>query len=125
MNRNTHRFHFSGVTIAKAARAMQKHHQDRITWWKVEQEAAIVKAKAAGVEVRESDVTGGKRVDVIIDPSVQSRLSECASKINSHRQKAERFELEADAYETQSGMPFELDPDDVVYFGIVKNTGES
>ena len=61
MKRNEHTFQFTGKRIAEAAAAEADYHHERLGHWLAEQEKAIAKAKAAGIEVREYDVTGGKR----------------------------------------------------------------
>lgn len=119
MKRGEHTFQFPGKAISESALAMAQYHERRIEWWKNEQQQAIETAKAKGVEVRELPVTGGTRVDVVIDPSVQMRLNECASKINQHQAAADRFNIEALAYGTQPDRVYELQPDDVVYFRMV------
>jgi hypothetical protein len=118
MRRNEHVFQFSGEQIAAAARAEHKYHRDRGQWWKSEQERAIAAAKEKGVEVREYDVTGGKSLQIVLDPSLDKRLSVCANKINSHWAAADRFKIEADCYVTQGSRTFELHPDDAVYFRL-------
>lgn len=116
MKRNEHLFQFTGKQIGEAAAAEYDYHRDRAAWWKLEQDEAIQKAKAAGVEVREYDFTGGKGVQVVLDPSLVSRLSECASKIASHKKAADDFQIQAATYSTQAGRIYELHPDDVIYF---------
>jgi hypothetical protein len=118
MKRTEHTFQFTGKQISEAAAAEYDYHAGRVAWWKAEQEKAIEKAKGAGVEIRESDVTGGKRVDVILDPSVQSRLSQCASKINEHRGAADSFQIQAATYGSQPERSYELHADDVIYFRL-------
>jgi len=118
MKRNGHTFQFSGTLIGSAATAEHKYHTERVTYWKAEQEKAITQARAAGIEIREQDVTGGKRVDVVIDPTVGIRLQECANKIASHQQAADRFQIEAAAYGTQPDRSYELEPDDIIYFRL-------
>ena len=118
MKRSEHTFQFLGKRISSAAYTEHQYHTDRVENWRERQAVAIAKAKAAGVEVREIDITGGKRVDMIFDPSIQTELSLCASKINEHRNAADRFQIEAAAYETQPDRSYELHPDDVVYFRL-------
>ena len=119
MQRNSHLFQFSASRIHDAARAEAEYHAGRITFWKDEQEKAIAKAKEAGVEIREYDVTGGKNVEVVLDPSVSNRLQQCSNKIRSHQEDADRFQIEADAYGSQQeGKFYEMDPDDVVHFRL-------
>lgn len=119
MKRNEHTFQFTGKQIATAAREEFGYHYDRLMFWNKEHEKAIATAKASGVDIREVGITGGKRVEVILDPSVQNRLNECASKIATHRQAADKYQIEAASYATQESRVFELHPDDIVYFRLV------
>lgn len=118
MKRNGHEFQFNGKQIADAATVERDYHRERLAWWQAEQEKATALAKEKGVETREYDVTGGKRVDIILDPNVQTRLTECSNKIYAHRMAADRFQIEAAAYGTQTERVYQLDPDDVIYFRL-------
>lgn len=118
MKRNEHTFQFNGTQVSEAAWAEYKYHMERRDHWKAEQEKAITRAKSAGIDVREYDVTGGKAVNIVVDPEVSSRLTTCANKINSHRAAADRFQVEAAAYATQAERTYELQPDDVLYFRL-------
>jgi len=118
MKRDNHSFEFAASAIQRAANSEHTYHTKRIIFWKKEQQKAIKKAKGAGVEIREHEITGGKSVEVILDPSVSRRLSVCASKIQLHQGSADRFQIEAAAYGTQSAKHYELDPDDIVYFRL-------
>ncbi len=119
MKRNSHLFQFSASQIHDAAKAEAEYHVQRTAFWKEEQKKAIAKAKEAGVEIREYDVTGGTNVEVVLDPSVSNRLQQCANKIRSHQGEADRFQIEADAYGSQMAEKYyEVDPDDVVYFRL-------
>ncbi len=118
MKRSEHTFQFTGKQISEAAYSEYLYHQSRLDYWIEEQEKAIVKAKASGVDVREYDVTGGKQVNIVVDPEVNSRLQICAQKINSHRSSADKFKIEAAAYGTQAERVYECQPDDVIYFRL-------
>ena len=116
--RHEHTFQFTGRQISEAADDERAYHMMRVDYWRAEQDNAIEKARASGVDVREYDVTGGKQVNVVVDPEIVSRLSTCANKINTHGQAADRFQIEADAYATQPDRAYECHPDDVVYFRL-------
>jgi hypothetical protein len=118
MKRNEHLFQFTGHQISSAALLENAYHKERVTWWKAEQEVAIKKAKEAGVEVREYDYTGGKGVQVVLDPSLASRLHECAQKITSHQKAADEFQIQSACYGSQADRTYELHPDDVIYFRL-------
>ena len=119
MKRSNHTFQFSAEAIQKAAETEAHYHADRAVWWLIEQKKAIEKAKEAGIEVREHEVTGGINVEVVVDTSITRRLSECASKIREHQEAYDRFQIEAATYATQEGTVYDLDPDDIVYFRLV------
>jgi len=118
MKRQEHLFQFTGKQISRAARTEHDYHIERMEWWKIEQKKAIEATKEKGVEVREYDITGGKAVQVITDPSLSMRLTDCANKLNSHRKAADDFKIQADCYGTQPERTYELQPDDVIYFRL-------
>lgn len=124
MKQTEHLFQFLGGSIADAAKAEQAYHEQRLTYWRVEQEALIEQAKGltAIVKVVEQPVTGGKRVQVIADitgvQEINWKLGEAGTKIDTHRNKADEFKLKAAAYATQSSRAYELDPSDVQYFRL-------
>jgi len=120
MKRNEHIFQFTGKEIAKAAQAEFDYHVERIVYWKGEQDKAIALAKASGISVTESQHTGGKSVQVTVDPTVTLRLNECASKITTHQNAADKLQIEASSY--NSGVNYkrvyDLHPEDVIYFRL-------
>ena len=119
MKRGEHLFQFNGKQISEAAKAESDYHKIRAAWWQIAQDAAIKKAKEAGVEVRDYNISGGgKRVQVVLDPTVDGRLSECGNKIIEHRKAADQFWIESATYGTQPERVYELHPDDVVYFRL-------
>jgi hypothetical protein len=118
MKRGEHTFQFSGSAISNAAKAEFDYHSMRTAFWRDQHGKAVDAAKAKGVEMREFAVTGGTRAELVLDPTLQTRINECASKINSHRAAADRFQIEAAAYATQADRSYELHPDDVVYFRL-------
>lgn len=117
--RNKHTFQFSGSQLSKHASFEAEHHAKRAAWWNTEYEKALAHAKELGVQVREYDVTGGKRAEVCLDPSVSTRINEAAQKRMDHQKRAETLALEAEAYDTQKDRVFELDSDDVQHFRLV------
>lgn len=116
--RNEHLFQFSGKDISEAATSEAKYHSERATHWNEVYEQAAIEAKTAGVTIKEYDVTGGKRADVIIDTSVGNRLSESVNKRTRHQEQANSFKIESAAYGTQLGRMYELDSSDVIHFRL-------
>jgi hypothetical protein len=118
-HRATHRFQFTAEKIHLAAAGEAKYHAERADWWGLEYHKAVAAAKEKGVQVREYEVTGGKRADLMLDPALQNRMSECASKRTSHQQAADRFTIEAATYGSQApGVTYDLDGEDVMYFRL-------
>jgi len=62
--------------VLDGARSKLAHHAERIQFWQAEREKAVAAVKDAGFEVREYEVTGGKDVQVVVDQTLQSRLSQ-------------------------------------------------
>lgn len=124
MNRQTHRFRYLGQQIAEACVAEAEYHDDRIRWWEDERNVAIAACKSAGFTVKEYDITGGKRTEMVVDPTLQRRVDEAISKIAKHQAARDRFRIEAGAYGVQPSREYELDPDDVVYFRLAGGARE-
>jgi len=122
MSRERHLFQFHAVQIASAARAEAAYHDERRKWWETEQELAIAEVKATtSLEVKEFEITGGKRIDLSInygDGAAYRRMKESGEKIATHREAAERFETDARVYGTQGDRIYELETADVHYYRL-------
>jgi len=124
MKQGEHLFQFSGADIAKAARAEFDYHTIRQAFWETEQGKIVEQARSltATIKIREQQVTGGKRYEIVADitgaQDLNWRLGIAATKIEHHRQLADEFWLKAIAYETQPDRHYELDPQDVAYFRL-------
>ncbi len=116
--RNEHLFQFTGKQISDAAGREASYHADRVIFWKREHRLAIENAKEAGLEVSEYPVTGGVHAQMIINPTLQERITVCANKLHKHRKAADELQIEAACYGTQGDRTYELHPDDVIYFRL-------
>lgn len=116
--REKHLFQFTGKQISEAASREAAYHAERLIFWKGEHKRAVDKAKESGLEVSEYPVTGGVYAQMVINPTLQERLTVCANKIHKHRKEAETLTIEADCYGTQPDRSYELDGTDVVYFRL-------
>jgi hypothetical protein len=116
--RASHLFQFAGKRISTAAERESEYHAERLKFWTAEHRQAIDKARAAGLEVHEYPVTGGVRAEMVVDPTLQGRINECANKIHLHRKMADQLQIESACYGTQPERMYELEPDDVVYFRL-------
>ena len=126
MKRDEWLFRYTVADLRSAAKARLAHHRERRQWWDDEYKAAAQKAKEAGVEVREYDVTGGKNAQMVFDPALQGRINECSQKRESHRKRAEEFAQWVAVLESQPGaLTFDVNMDDALFFGVAKQEPES
>jgi len=119
--REKHVFQFTGKQISDAAHLQAAYHDAKRKFWESEYQKAVTEAKAKGVEIREVPVTGGKRAEMVLDPHLQQRISECMGKIENHQRLRTRYTIEQEAYQSQSDRTYDLDPEDLVYFHLSKH----
>ena len=111
-------FDYAGETLAVACEKKRDHHESRQAFWAAELVTAKEAFKGAGVEFREYPVTGGTRMDAVIDPARQARLNECQGKVAEHQKKREEYDRWARGFRANADSHFVLDPDDIAYFGL-------
>lgn len=105
--------------VTKAA----AYHRQRLTWWAEEAETVKSKIGEDGLQVREQQITGGVRHDVVIDPTLSARLGECEQKQRGHRARAEALEGFDTFLEQKTGQQVTLLPADVEFFEIGQHEG--
>lgn len=122
MSRSDHEFQFAAQDVAKAAKAEAEYHEGRIAYWDAEFEQSFKRVKeTASLEVKEMNVTGGKRFDVAVDygdMTAYRRMNEAANKVQTHRDAAEKYRSDEKVYGSQDGRMYELSADDVHYFRL-------
>jgi hypothetical protein len=116
--RKKHLFQFEAGKIAEAARVEAAYHKQRADWWDGEFNQAVEKAQAGGLKLEKFKVTGGERAHMVIDPSLQSRINECEGRRTNHQQAADQLTIEAASYDTQKGMMYALDHEDIQHFRL-------
>jgi len=108
-------------TVLESAKAKLAYHEKRIEFWRTEREKSVTAIKAAGLQVREYEVTGGKDTQVVADPSLQQRLSQCTGKIREHLAKIKEYRQWVAVLETQGQDDrIDLHMDDALYFGVAQ-----
>jgi predicted ATPase len=126
MKRNEWLFRYTVADLLGASRERLAYHEQRRDWWNGEYKAAAAKAKDAGVEVREYQVTGGMNAQMVIDPGLQARINECSQKRETHRKRAEEFAQWVAVLESQApSTPFDVTMDDALFFGVAKQEPEA
>jgi hypothetical protein len=120
--RASHKFQFNANIIAEAAEAEAAYHDERVVYWEDRLRVALATVKATiGAKVVESEVTGGKRADVIVDygdPEAWREYQLAYGKVRTHKEAADRYLTDARLYGTQSVQTYELDSDDVHHFRL-------
>lgn len=111
-------FQYGGGSLSGAARRQAAYHRERETFWQKEQGVAEVALKEKGFVVEEYAVTGGYQAQAKIDPTLQTRYTDCYKKRMEHQRKAEEYEGWADVMAKHPGQTFDLHHDDVLFFGL-------
>ena len=101
--------------LVAAADERCSYHTKRLDWWEGERDEANDRIRESGVQVREYAQTGGNRHEVVIDPTLAKRLSECERKITHHRALSDEYAQWWSMLKKATGS-FELDHDDWQFF---------
>lgn len=120
MSRHEWEFELPVSELADACKIKSRHHTDRLEYWKIELQEAEEALKTSSIQVKEYDVTGGKRRDLSFDPSLKNRFNECEDKIEKHKRKIKEFERYHRALGSRSaaGRFLNLTLSDWEFFGL-------
>jgi hypothetical protein len=115
-------FRYQGSSIRDAAAEKGRYHREREKSWREEQDLAEATLKEKGFVVEEYAVTGGFQAQAKIDPTLQTRYTDCYQKRMEHKRKAEEYDGWAKVMGVSPNATFELHHDDVLYFGLGRET---
>ena len=120
--RNIWTFKYKPAEVLAAAKGRVKHHIKRKEFWNEEYDQAEKQLKEKGFEYRERQSSYEQQVQIVGDPELAQRVTDCRRKIAEHREKLSHYEtwvraLEAKV-ERQPGEELELTIDDVVFFAL-------
>jgi hypothetical protein len=118
MLRDKIQFGYAGKALAEACERKRDHHQARAQWWGEQLDQAKDAFREGAVEVREQPVTGGTRLDAVVDPEKRARLNECEGKVSSHHRMAEEYDRWACGFRNNLAGEFTVDAEDIAYFGL-------
>jgi hypothetical protein len=100
MNRGLWEFEYTASRLAEAATAQREYRKSRVAVWEGKKEEVMRKIKDSGLTVHEgvaaqlsgysNSVRGGAAV--MVDPTLQTDLSECVSKIQEHQKAATEYD---------------------------------
>jgi hypothetical protein len=116
MKRREWTFEKPASELVEAARERVNYHGERLDFWETEREKAESAINSAGFQVRSHAITGGERHEVVIDPTLAARLSECESKMAQHRARSDEYAQWYSALKTADARSFVLDHDDWLFF---------
>jgi hypothetical protein len=105
------------------AQTKLQYHEGRLRYWQGEREIAKEAVQHAGFKVVEYEVTGGKDVQVQVDPAPVQRLNQCNMKIREHQPKIKEYRQWVATLATQLTSPptkIDLTMEDALYFGLAK-----
>lgn len=100
MNRGQWEFEYTAARLAEAAQQQKEHRLSRVAVWEGKKEEVMHKIKDSGLSVHEGVAAGmanyttsrTQGAHVMIDPTLQSDLSECVTKIEEHRKAATEYD---------------------------------
>ena len=130
MLRKDWKFQYIAKDLAKAAATKRDHHAARLDWWNKQQESVIAEVREKGLEVSEtlamqygstttSPIFGGKSTagaQIIVKDEYQSKLNECAVKIDLHMEKTKEYDGWVQVLEANPSKALELDIGDYLFF---------
>jgi hypothetical protein len=112
-------FPFTVSALVGACEKRLAYHEERLAFWNAAAAAADADLRAHGIELRDYPVTGGQRVEAVLDPGRHSRYAECQGKQREHRARADEYRAYlvglACAGTTDT---YDLDADDIVWLGL-------
>jgi hypothetical protein len=117
--RTEFKFRVHAGDLARSAERLYLHHQDQYDRYKALYDAAVENAEGTVARVVRYPVTGGDRIQLQIDPAVQTRLNHLQQKMTSHENDAKQMKPWVYSFKiSDPDVVFELDPDDVLFFDI-------
>lgn len=109
------KFEYSADVLLQKTLQRITYHEQRLSFWKAEEAVADKNAKASAT-FKEYAITGGTRTELVIDPTLQSRLDECRRRLNHHRDYLKGYMAWRDVFEQNGTSKLILDVDDITYF---------
>ena len=120
--RQTWEFIYQVSEVAEAATRIAQYHAERTAWWETEGNTAEDYLNNKGFEYRERRHSLGEDVEIIGDPELAKRVSECKQKVREHKEQEKLYNTWVRALETvaERGKSHELKLtiDDIVFFGL-------
>lgn len=125
MKRDEWEFEYTAAKLADAAEAQRDFRNGRVAAWEAKKEEVMKKVKETGLTVHEGPAAGfsnytsnsvGGGAHVMVDATLQSDLSECVTKISTHRAAAADYDGWVRVLRANPEKRVVLHHDDWLYF---------
>lgn len=112
-------FTYEANVLMDSAKQQADYHRERHQFWNREESAAEADLKAKGLTLRDFAVTGGARIEAVVDQSIGNRYYEAKRKREDHEHRLAEYErwMRALAGVT-TRTELTLDIEDVAFFGL-------
>ena len=117
-NRREWKFAYPADRLRRAAAEKKAYHQERHRFWTKELKKAENEVRNHGIDFRDYQVTGGSRLEAVIDPSLAKRYSESRRKLEKHQDRIDEYDRFERAFAKHLDDSYELDIDDMTFFGL-------
>jgi hypothetical protein len=122
--RDEWKFDYTVKAVLEGARGKLTFHLGRHEFWEKKKAETLQRIKAGGIDVQESlaganysNVARGFEAQIVVDPTLQRDLDECANKIREHDTKARKYSCWVEVLLAQPAESrLELDHDDHLFF---------
>ena len=122
MLRDKWEFQYLGKDLSDRLTERIRYERERIAAWKAELDAAEADLRAKGVAFRQQPITGGHRLETVLDQERQQRVQIAHNKIDGHRQRLDAYLVFEEALRESPDAELRLHADDVRFFS--RNVGE-
>lgn len=125
MNRDDWEFEYTASTLAAAAKAQRDHRTSRVAAWEAKKAETMAKIKESGLTVDESMAesmtnyttsAAGRGAQIMVDTTLQRDLTECVSKIRTHRAAATEYDAWAQVLDANPEARLKLKHNDWQFF---------
>ncbi len=117
-NRREWKFKYQASSLKDASQKRKQYHEKRLKYWTKEVERAEQELREHGIDFRDFHVSGGNRLEAIIDPGLMRRYQESKRKLDKHKERIREYDRFVRTFTRHSTEEYELDIDDMEFFGL-------
>lgn len=117
-NRLNWTFQYGADVLGEAAKEKREHHEARLLFWETTKAIAEAELRETGISLKDYEVSGGKRIEAIVDQSISNRYNEATERVSSHQFRMDEYARYIRAFAASGSKVFELTVDDMNFFGL-------